>query len=185
MRIETMLVPGLLIVGAWTGAARAGGTLSVDAPTLNMVLPAVMPGEVMVELPTGSKLAVELDDFTVTGFDPAAADGSNGHVLTSVRVRIPTLGLDVPLTPRLSVRVLQEKSEPLVELRMANAEIRLPLMGKIDLASMMPPQRFPASNLFRIEGTEGPVALLGRVTGLSMGAKVLRVDFEIEKGASP
>ena len=79
------------------------------------------------------------------------------HILTSVRVRIPTLGLDVPLEPRLALRV--RRGQGRADLRAALFErggARCRLMGKLDLAAMRASVRFPASNRLSSGRLGGP-----------------------------
>jgi hypothetical protein len=172
--LRTALVVGGLVA---MGPTLAGSSLSVDVPTLNAVLPAAVPKQVDVELGTGTKLTVLLEELRVLGFDPAGGGDSQGHILTSLRVKIPQLGLEATLEPRLALRMVTA-SEPTIELRFAQAELRLPL-GRLDIATLVPPMRYPAASVFHLEG----IPMFGRVTGLTIGSKVLRVEFEIERRA--
>ncbi len=125
-------------------------------------------------------MGVFLEDMHVTGLDPAAGEGGSGHILTSMRVRIPQLGIDLPVEPKLSLHVAKSTPSSLLELRFEEVEIRLPLAGSIDVSAFLPPLRFPAENLWLVAGAEGDVQLRSRLNEIQMGLKVLRFDFDLE-----
>jgi hypothetical protein len=114
----------------------------------------------------------------ITGLDPAAVEGTSGHILTSMRLRVPQLGLDLPVQPRISLRATELQSTSLLELRFEEAQIPLP-MGTIDVASFLPPLRFPAENLWLIAGARGDVRLHSRLSGIEMGQRVVRFEFDL------
>jgi len=179
----------ILVIGALAAcgpallapAAVATSTVGLDAATLNELLPALTPNEIEVALAGSQTVRVLLEDLEVTGFDPSAGDSSSGQILTRVRVKIPDLGISVPVEPRLSLGVVNEAGEALLELRFEQAEISLPLMGSIDIGTFIPPLRFPAENIFLLQGGEGDVSMRSRVTDVKMGQTVLRFEFEIER----
>lgn len=162
--------------------STASATLSVgvDVPTLNALLPALAPREVALPLGPERTMRVELHDIEVVGFDPAAGDGSAGHVLTRMRLVVPDLGLELALAPHLALRVVQEAGHGILELRLERAEIRLPVAGAINIGSMIPPMRWPAEAEFQMSGAAGAVPVRSRLTGVKMGVSVLRLDFELE-----
>jgi hypothetical protein len=180
----SILALAVLLAGAiatLTPMTLAGGSVSLDAATLNELLPALTPGELEVELAGGQTVTVLLENLEITGFDPAAGDESSGQILTRLRVKIPDLGLAVPVEPRLSLGVLETGGETLLELRFERADLSLPLIGAVDIGKLIPPMRFPAESVFLLEGVSGDVPMRSRVTAVKMGQKVLRFDFELER----
>src|SRR5580765_2490823 len=98
----------LVLAVAWAVLpARARVDVTLDADSLNELLTGMAPDQVQVELVAGRAVNIQLHDMKVTGFDPAA--GPNGEILTSVRVTIPELGIDAPVSPRLSVQMRQDE----------------------------------------------------------------------------
>ena len=162
-------------------AAIAGGTLGVDVPMLNELLPALTPEEIEVALASETTVTVLLEDLKVLGFDPAAGEGSSGHILTSLRVKIPDFGIAVPLEPRISLGVVEQAGTSLLELRFEQAEISLPLMGSVNIGTLIPPIRFPAESIFMLQGANGEVPMRSRLTGVKMGQKLLRFEFELKR----
>ena len=49
----------------------------------------------------------------------------------------------------------------------------------IDVAPFLPPLRFPADNNWFVQGADDTVEVRGRLTGVEMGQKVVRLDFEL------
>ena len=86
----------LLLVGL---PIQAGVTVGFDAETLNELLPAMTLEEVDVPLAGGRSLRVYVEDLKVLGFAPKSADGGSDRILTSVTLRVPALGLTVPVEP--------------------------------------------------------------------------------------
>jgi hypothetical protein len=162
----------------WGGALRAGATIELDVPTLNVLLPALTPRAIDVPV-AGRTLRVELADLQVTGFDPAAGQGSEGHILTRVRVRVPELGLEMPIAPRLALGVIERDAASLLELRFAQAQLALPLLGAVDLATLLPPLRFPADSVFAVGGASGEVDVRSRLAGVRMGKGSIEFEFDL------
>lgn len=172
-----VLLPCCLLLVAST--ASAGVTVGFDIPTLNELLPAMTLDEVTVPLADDRSLTVRLEDLRVIGLDPDAGAEGRGHIVTSVRLVVSDLGLTVPLEPELSLRILEAGAETILELRFEEARIRLPF-GAIDIAALLPPLRFPADDVWRVEVEPAPVHVRGRLTGIDMGVKVLRFEFDLE-----
>jgi hypothetical protein len=175
-------------LGALAGAlhpapARAAVSVGFDLDTLNVLLPALAAHEIAVPIAEGRSVGVRLEDLRVTGLDPAA--GGTGHLQTATRVRIPQLGIDVAVTPRLSLHVVDRDASQWLELRFEQVTVPLPLAGSIDVAPFLPPLRFPAENLWTLAGAAGDIEVRSRLTKIDMGLRVLRFDFELETGAGP
>ncbi len=164
--------------------AGAGATLGLDLETLNELLPALSAGEIAVPLGGGRPVGVLLENLRVTGLDPAT-DSGPGHILTSMRVRIPQLGLDLPVEPRLSLRVVQQEAVSVLELRFEKVEVNVALVGTLDIAAFLPPLRFPAESLFHIDGAAGAVRVRSRLTGVEMGRNVVRLGFDLDATEAP
>jgi hypothetical protein len=175
---------GLLVL-CWIVVAAlpvtAGVTVGFDVATLNEVLPALSAEEIAVPLSGSNSIGVRLEKMQVTGLDPAAGgEGGPGHILTSMRVRVAQLGIDLPVEPRLSLHVVEQASGSLLELRFERVEIPLPLAGSIDVAAFLPPISFPAENLWLLAGAEGTIEIKSELSGIEMGRNVLRFEFDLE-----
>jgi hypothetical protein len=166
-------------------AVLAGVTIGLDVAALNELVPAMAPRELQLPVAEDRSVSVILEDLQVTGLDPAAGAGAGGHILTSMRLRAPQLGLTLPLQPRVAVGVVEQAGKSLLELRFEQASVGLPLLGSVDLAAFLPPLRLPAENVFLLEATSGDVEVHSRLTGVSMGAKVLRFEFAVQTEERP
>ncbi len=158
---------------------RAGVTVGLDVPTLNELLPAMTAEEVVVPMAGGGSLRVLLEGLTVVGFAPAGSSGGTDQILTSVTLRVPALGLVLPLQPRMSLGVIEEAGRSLLELRFDDVGIPLPLAGSIDAAPFFAPLRFPADDVFLVAGARGDVEVRSRLSRVEMGAKIVRFDFDL------
>jgi len=180
--VARALATGLLLAGAIP--ATAGVSVGMDLEALNEVLPALSARQIDVPISEGQSVAMLLEQLEVTGFDPAAAEGTAGHILTSMRVRIPQFGVDLPVHPRISLHVVRREERSSLELRFE--EVRVPLLvGAIDVAPFLPPLSFPAEDIWRVEGAEGDVRVRSRLVSVEMGQKVVRFEFDLETLPSP
>jgi hypothetical protein len=170
------LATTVLLAGALP--APAGVTVGFDVETLNEVLPALSATEIAVPIAGSRSVKVLLEEMRITGLDPAAVEGTSGHILTSMRLRVPQLGLDLPVHPRISLRAKELQTTSLLELRFEQAELPLP-MGSIDVASFLPPLHFPAENLWLIAGARGDVQVRSRLIAIEMGTRVVRFEFDL------
>ena len=173
------LPAALVLVGA---VFPSFGAVSVgfDVETLNELLPALSANAIEVPITEKRSVQVFLDSLKITGLDPASDETGSGHILTSMQVRIPQLGVKLPLAPRLSLHVVDAGSAAVLELRFEQAEISLPLLGEINIAPFLPPIRFPAENAFLVAGVEGDVEVRSRLSSIVMGQKVVRLEFDLE-----
>lgn len=159
----------------------AGVTVGFDLATLNVVLPALSAEEIAVPLSGSNSVGVRLEEMQVIGLDPAAGGaGGSGHILTSMRVRVPQLGIDIHVKPHLSLHVVSDPSGSLLELRFEQVEIPLPLAGSIDVATFLPPIRLPAENLWLVAGAERTIEIRSELSGIEMGLNVIRFEFDLE-----
>jgi hypothetical protein len=162
------------------GPARSEVSVGFDAASLNELLPPLTVDEVVVPMGESHALKVLVRDLEVVGFDPAAGGEGSGHILTSLRLQVPQLGIDTHVKPRLSVGVSRRESGSSLDLRFEEARLSLPLVGSVDVAALLPPLRFPAENVFLVKGMPGDVQVRSRLAGVEMGRRVLRFDFDME-----
>jgi hypothetical protein len=162
-------------------AARVDVTL--DAASLNALLAGMAPEQVQVDLVAGRKVTIELHDLKVEGFDPAA--GSNGEILTSVRVKIPELNLDVPVSPRLSVQMRQgEGSMRSCYLKFEKVPLQLPLTGAVDVAPLLPTLPVMTEAAWLIDAARGKVRVKPALIDARTAAKHLRLGFDLKVTAA-
>ena len=167
----------VLLAGA---PARPGVTVDFDAATLNELLPALTLDEIAVPISEDHAINVLLEELKVTGFQPATGDGGGGRIRTSLRLRVPQLGLSVSVEPTLSLHVVRAAGGDTLELRFERAELRLPLGGKVDVAGLLDPLVFPAENFFLIEGARGNVEVRSRLASVDVGQERIRLEFDLE-----
>ncbi len=172
---------GAIVLGCVLAALPAwpGMTVGFDTDTLNEVLPALTATEIQVSLSETNTIGVVLEEMRVTGLQPGGSDGEPGHILTSMRIRVPQLGLDLPVDSKLSLHLSRQPAGNVLELRFDEVEIPLPLAGKLDIASFLPPLEFSADNLFRVAGAGGDIHIRSTLIAIEMGIKVLRFEFDL------
>lgn len=176
-RIATTLALAALGAGA-SAPARAAVSVSFDAETLNALLPAMAPQEVQVSLGQGSPVRLRLADLKVTGFEPATGGSATGRILTSLRIQAPQLNLDLPAEPKILLDVADDGGTSVLVLRFEH--LLLPMLGaSIDVSGMIPPLRFPAGGAFALQAPRGEVQVNGRVTSVNVGARYVRLDFDL------
>jgi len=173
----------LIIMG--TAPITAGVTVDIDAQTLNQILAAVSVTQVEVPISAQSTVTVELHDLRITGFDPHPDEGKPGAILTSVRVVAPELGLVVPLEPRIAVDVVREGEVSNLEFRFEDLGLKIPFVGQINLANLVPPIRYPADNLFLLDGAQGEVPVTSRLRAIEMGRDSIRFELDLEVSERP
>jgi hypothetical protein len=175
------LVAIAVLLGAvlWAPEARARVEITLDAGSLNELLAAMAPETVPVNLIGNRAVTLRIEDFRITGFDPAGG-GQLGHVLTSVRLRIPELGVDTPLQPRLSLQVRDQDGDKVAYFRFEKVPITLPLTGTLDIAPLLPLLPLPTDTSWTVNAQRGPVQVRTRLVEAQMGARNLRLTFELE-----
>ncbi len=157
-------------------AARIDLTLDTDA--LNGLLKAMAPDHVDVPL-SGRTLTMQLKDLKVTGFDPDA--GPNGGVMTSLRLVVPDLNLDVPVTPRLSLGSRDDGSGRRVPtLRFDRVMLGLPVMGPIDVAALLPTLQLIPDSGWVVDSARGPMRVVPTLLDAKTGAKNIRLGLDLD-----
>jgi hypothetical protein len=172
-----LLLGACVCWGVAVGPARPEVSVSFDVATLNELLPALTAAAIVVPLSEEQSIEVFVEDVTVTGFDPTA--GAGGQILASLRLRVPQFGVNVPVDSRLSLEVVDPSGSSELVLRFDRAELPLPLAGRVDVARFLPPLRFPAQNLFRVEGARGEVQVQSSLSRVELGQKLLRLSFDL------
>ncbi len=141
--------------------------------------------EIEVPLSAESTVTVELHDLRVLGFDPSPDPNTPGAILTAVRVVSPEMGLEVPLEPRIAVDVVREGETSNLELRFEDLGLKIPFVGQINLARLVPPMRYPADNVFLIDGAQGDVPVTSRLRSIHMGRNAIRFELELQVSEVP
>lgn len=160
-------------------AAQARLDITLDAETMTEILATAVPDEVEVPLFGDQAVAVELDDLKVTGFDPSAGENRQGYVLTSLRLRVPGMGLDVPVEPRLSLTLGKEDGIPVFFLTFEEVEVPMPVTGPVDIAGFIPRFPVPVDSAFDIEVERGDFVVHTKLVDIKMGTKNLRFAFDL------
>ena len=177
------LVPALAILALISMPALARVDVTLDADTLNELLSKMAPDHVPVDLHSGKTLDLQLKDVKVTGFDPAA--GPNGGILTSLRLIVPELGIDTPVTPRLTLDVKDVAGKKACFLRFDKVQLSLPIMGAIDIGSLLPPLPILPDQGWSVDSPRGPVQVKPSILDAKTGAKSIRIGFDLTVAPAP
>jgi hypothetical protein len=174
----------LLLLGAVSPAfARVDVTL--DAASLNDLMSAMAVSQVRVPLTEGRGVTLKLHDLKVTGFDPAEGEKQEGFVLTSLRLEVPELGLSLPLTPRLSLQTGERNGKKFAYLKFEKVSVPLPITGAVDVAPLLPVLPLPTDTSWTVAADAGNVRVRTVLTEARMGAKNLRLSFDLEATKAP
>jgi hypothetical protein len=168
----------LLLVAA--GTARADVAIEVDRETMNRILAEISLDQVAVPISPQRTITARLEDLEVTGFDPAAGEGGQGYILTSMMLRVPELGINLRVEPRISLNVVGEEGDALLELRFEQVPLKVPFAGSINLAPFIPPLRYPTESVWLLAGARGDVPITSRLSDIRMGRQALRFVFEVD-----
>lgn len=153
--------------------------VTVDAESLNGMLQSMAPDTVDVHLAAGRTLTLHLEDLKVTGFDPAA--GPNGGLTASLRLVVPDLGLDVPVTPHLTLDINSSGANGRKEsfLRFDRVVLNLPLTGPVDVASLLPPLTLLPDAAWMVNSARGKVRVRPILIDGKTGTKNIRLTFDL------
>ena len=165
---------------AGAGSARADVSFTIDKETLNDLLGALLADRVDVPLGSEAAVGVFFDDMQITGLDPSAGKEGQGFILTSLKVRIPDLGLNLTVKPRISLNVVMKGEASLLELRFEHLVLPLPLAGSIDIAALVPPIRYNTDNVWLLAGARGNVPIDSRLKKVDLGRDAIRFMFAVE-----
>jgi hypothetical protein len=167
-------------LAAGAGAAHADVSFTIDKETLNDLLGALLADRVDVPLGSETAVAVYFDDMQITGLDPSAGDEGQGYILSSLKVRVPTLGLNLTVKPRISLNVVEKGGASMLELRFERLVLPMPLAGSIDIAALVPPIRYDADNVWLLAGARGNVPIDSRLKKIDLGRDAIRFMFAVE-----
>jgi len=167
-----------VLVSVVPAAARVDVTL--DQETLNALISNLAPDRVEVPLPAGAKVSLRMEDLRVTGFDPAVGGGSRGQILAAVRLRIPELGLDAPVSPRLSLQFKEGNGRKVAYLKFEEVNIPLAATGNLNIAPLLPVLPLVADTVWRVDSARGPVRVQPHLADAWVGAKNIRLGFDLE-----
>jgi hypothetical protein len=167
-------------LAAGASAARADVSFTIDKETLNDLLGALLADRVDVPLGSETSVAVYFEDMQITGLDPSAGDEGQGYILSSLKVRIPALGLNLTVKPRISLNVVEKGEASMLELRFERLVLPLPLAGSIDIAALVPPIRYDTDNVWLLAGARGNVPIDSRLKKIDLGRDAIRFMFAVE-----
>jgi hypothetical protein len=179
---------GLLAVLALLAAAlpaRAGVDVTLDAAALSELVSTMAPRVVRVPLSEGRGVTLEIHDFKVDGFDPAEGEKQEGFVLTSLRLKVPELSLDLPISPRLSLHVDDRNGKKVAYLRFEKVLLPLPITGSVDVAPLLPILALPTDTAWTVAAQSGNVRVRALLREGRMGARNLRLSFDLEATPAP
>ena len=159
-------------------AARAGVDVTLDAATLNDLVSKMAPERIPVSLGGGRSVELRLSELRITGFEPAA--GERGHLLATLRLSVPELGVDVPVSPRLSLQFKDANGKKVAYLRFEEVKLPLPLTGAVDVAPLLPPLPITTDTTWRVQAQRGPVRIEPKLVDATMGQKNLKLGFSLE-----
>lgn len=170
----------LVLTAGVAGApsTSAGVDLEVDADTLTELLATMVPGSIALDLTAENRVTLRIEDLKVTGFDPAAEGG--GHVLASLRLVSPEMGLTVPLKPHLSLHLSEKDGRSICNLRFEKVVLPIPLSGPIDVAGMLPAIPVPADQINQIETARGFFNVRIRLVETRVGSSALHFGFDVD-----
>jgi len=177
-RLVAVVMVCALAAGA--GAVRADVSFTVDKETLNDLLGALLADRVDVPLGSETAVAVYFEDMQITGLDPGAGGEGQGYIISSLKVRIPSLGLNLTVKPRISLNVVEKGGASLLELRFEHLVLPLPLAGSIDIAALVPPIRYDTDNVWLLAGARGNVPIDSRLKKIDLGRDAIRFMFAVE-----
>ena len=97
-----------------------------------------------------------------------------------MRLKVPEVGIDMRVRPRISLRVNEIDGESSLELRFERVAFPLPLVGTINVARLLPPLRYPTDSIWFLAGARGNVPVASRLKNVEMGRQAIRFVFEVE-----
>jgi hypothetical protein len=169
----------VLLAAVLFGPAFARIDVTLDTVSLNGLLTSMAPDHVDVDLAAGRSLTIQMQDLKVTGFDPTA--GPNGGVTTSLRLLVPELGIDIPVTPHLTLEIADAASGRKASfLRFDKVMLNLPLTGAIDVAALLPPLALLPDTAWIVDAARGKVRVKPNLVDAKTGTKNIRLSFELQ-----
>lgn len=170
----------VLAAAALAPSADARVEVTLDATSLNELIANMAPESVPVKLGGGRALNIGLSDLRVTGFDPSGGKNGEGLVLTTLRLKVPELGLDVPVSPRLSLQFREGNGRKVAYLRFEEVRIELPLTGAVDLAALLPLLPITTDTSWVVAAQRGNVRVSPRLVDAKLGQRHMRLGFDLD-----
>ena len=175
-RLTAILLTFLALI-ATPAIARIDVTL--DAESLNGLLESMAPDQVKVGLSAGSSVTIRMEDLRVIRFDPTA--GPHGGVMTSLRLLVPELGIDMPVEPLLALDILPTTGGRKASfLRFEKVVLKLPMTGAVDVASLLPPLGLMPDAGWIVNSARGKVRVRPNLVDAVTGTKNIRLGFTLE-----
>jgi len=175
--VRGWIVPLIAVLAC--GAAAGGVRVEIDRESLGRIVASVATTVVDVPIAGGTTLRVELRDVRVTGLEPATPERPGDGIRTAVRVVAPDIGLDASIAPRLSLGLASVDGVPMLELRFDELPLAIPLLGKLDLARLITPLRYPAQNVLTLPSGTREVELVSRLSKVGMTRDALSLEFDV------
>ena len=161
-------------------AAQAGVEISVDAETLTDLLSAMVPSGVSLPLVGDQRVTLQIEEVRVTGFEPTAGKNGRGLIVSALRLRVPELGLSVPVEPRLSLYLEEKDGRSTCHLIFEKVVVPFPLTGPVNIAPLLPRIPVPADNLTMVQSARGLFQVRTRLVETTMGNRALRFRFDLD-----
>jgi hypothetical protein len=153
--------------------------VTLDAESLNGLFESMAPDSVQVALAGGKSLTIRMDDLRVKGFDPTA--GPHGGVTASLRLKVPDLGIDVPVEPHLILDIKDASGGRKASyLRFDKVVVNLPLTGPVDVAALLPPLALMPDAGWIVNSARGKVRVRPHLVDALTGTKNIKLGFTLE-----
>ena len=175
-RLAAILMTLLALV-----ATPAEGRIDVtlDAESLNGLLQSMAPDQVKVGLSAGTAVTIRMEDLKITRFDPTV--GQHGGVMTSLRLLVPELGIDMPVEPLLTLDILPTTGGRKASfLRFDKVVVKLPMTGAVDVAALLPPLALMPDAGWIVNSARGKVRVRPNLVDAVTGTKNIRLGFTLE-----
>lgn len=159
--------------------AMARIDVTLDAESLNGLLSTMAADHVEIGLAAGRSVTIRMEDLKVTGFDPAA--GQYGGVSTSLRLVVPELGIDIPVTPHLTLEITESQGGLKASfLRFDKVVLNMPLTGPVDVAGLLPPVALMPDAGWVVNSARGRVRVKPNLVDAKTGTKNIRLGFTLD-----
>jgi hypothetical protein len=169
----------LALAALVSAPALARIDITLDAESLNGLLKSMAPDHVDVGLTAGKSLTIRMQDLEVTGFDPTA--GPNGGLSTSLRLIVPELGIDIGVTPHLTLEItVAAGGKRSSFLRFDKVMLNLPLTGAVDVAALLPPVALMPDTGWVVNSARGRVRVKPNLVDAKTGTKNIRLGFTLD-----
>jgi len=174
-----LLAIGFALIAFSATPALADVVVTIDAETLNRILPEISKQELAVPV-SGRTLTVRLGDLRIKGFVPTAGAEQPGAILAALTLEVPELGTSLPVAPSISLHVVPSDAGNELEMRFRELALPLPLMRPINVGGLVPPLRFPTDNIFVVAGAQSDVRVRSQLDQVRVERDGLRFTFAVD-----